>query len=90
MGAACYYCPLLSTPRETLPEQEGRAQMHDTTESRPERNGGLTEMQALGYFRPVDLLHYCLSICICIFLIQVALFPFLKKTQNIYVTFNKK
>lgn len=84
MGAACYYCPLLSTPCETLPEQEGRAQMHDTTENRPERNGGLTEMQALGYVRPIDLLHYCLSIRISIFLIQVALFPLLSgvKTLN--------
>lgn len=79
MGAACYYCPLLGTPCETLLEQESGAQMHDTTENRPERNGGLTEMQAFGYFHTIDLLHYCLSICICIFLIQVALFPSLKK-----------
>lgn len=57
--------------------------MHDTTENRPERNGGLTEMQAFGYFRTTDLVHYCLSICISIFFIQVALFLSLKKNTFI-------
>lgn len=83
MGAACYYCPLLGTPCETLLEQESGAQMHDTTENRPERNGGLTEMQAFGYFH--TLLPFYLHLH---FLHSSGSVPFPKK--NLYLTFNKK
>lgn len=56
--------------------------MHDTTENRPEGNGGLTELQALGYFGLIDVLHNCLFISISILLIQVALFPSLKTNKK--------
>lgn len=57
--------------------------MHDTTENRPERNGGgLTEMQAFGYFLPCRFSAFMPFYLHFYFLNQVALLFVLKKKNH--------